>query len=176
MLAHYGPGGPVEAIHRWSDLVLVDGNLRAAWPLMDERLRLVTVQAWLWANRAHPAVTPFDRDEVADSLAGLAFDHELWPTFEQTQLDEFRDEWRDFNHSDWGAASRPRPIAPDLELVLFIRTGGEALMVETPTEMPALPFLMRSTPTGWLIAAFSDQLPEPGWPPSAPRSAVIGKP
>jgi hypothetical protein len=173
MLAHVGPGGPVDAVRRWSELVLVDGDLREAWPLMDEPLRLVTAQAWLWANRTHVAVTPFDCDEVAASLASLSFDHPLWPAFEETQLGEFREAWRDFNHSDWGAASRPRLIAPDYELVLFMHTGGEVLTLETETLMPSLPFVVRSTPNGWLVAAFSDQLPEPGWPPSAPRSPLI---
>src|SRR4051812_28934856 len=102
MAAHYGPAGPVKAAGTFTRLILEDGDLRGAWPLMDPVLRLVAAQAWLWANRTHPSVAPYDRDEAAAALADLSFDHALWPAFEDTQLAEFRRDWAGFNHTDWG--------------------------------------------------------------------------
>jgi hypothetical protein len=165
LAAHYGPRGPVAAANEWMTLVL-SGNLRAVWPRTDATLRLALAQAWLWANREHPDVASYDLDDVARSLAGLTFDHDLWAAFEETQTREFRDAWPDFNHDDWGAASRPRPVPPDCEIVFYMRTGGEALTVtqETLVENPII-LLMRSTPDGWLVRGFSDQQPKPGWPP-----------
>jgi hypothetical protein len=173
MAAHYSPGGPVTAANDWISLVL-SGDLRSAWFRTDERLRLVLVQAWLWANREHPSVAPFDLEEAAASLSGLTFSHDLWSDFEQTQLDEFRQAWPDFNHEDWGAASRPRPVPPDCEIVLYVRTSGEALLFteETLIDEPIV-LLMRTTTDGWLVRGFSDEPPQPGWPPTAPSSNLI---
>lgn len=174
MGAHFGPEGPVSAANDWMELAL-SGSLRQAWPRTDEALRLVLAQAWLWANQDHPAVSPYDLEEAARSLAGLSFDHELWDAFAETQTTEFHDTWPDFNHEDWGAASRPRPVPPDCEIVLYMRTGGQPLRIERETLVEgAITILMRATSDGWLVRGFSDQPPQPGWPPDAPRSNLIG--
>jgi hypothetical protein len=173
LAAHFGPDGPVAAAGTWLALVLA-GNLREAWPKTDPNLRVVLAQAWLWANREHPEVTPYERDDAAASLAGLTFDHDLWLPFEETQLGEIRGWAGDFNLKDWGAASHPRLVPPDRELVMFIRTGGEVLTFEEPTFVEgALTMLMRHAPSGWLVAGFSDEAPEPGWPPKAPDSWIV---
>jgi hypothetical protein len=173
MAAHYSPGGPVSAANDWISLVL-SGDLRSAWSRTDETLRLVLVQAWLWANRVHPSVKPFDLEAAAASLSGLTFSHVLWSDFEQTQVDEFRQAWPNFNHEDWGATSRPRPVPPDCEIVLYVRTDGEVLHIEQETlvENPVV-VLVRSTSDGWLVRGFSDVPPQPGWPPSASSSNLI---
>ncbi len=62
--AHYGPDGPVAAAVAWLEIV-ISSDLMDVWPRTDPQLRLVLAQAWLWANRDHPDVAPYDRDEAA---------------------------------------------------------------------------------------------------------------
>jgi hypothetical protein len=169
---HYGPGGPVAAVYEWVELIHA-GDLRAAWPKTDPTLRLVLAQAWLWANRGHATVIPYDREEAAESLAGTRFDHDLWPAFEETQIGEFAEQWPDFPSDEWGAASRPRPVPPDSEVVMFMRTGGEVIQITEPTLMETFPFLMRLADGEWLVESFSSERPKPGWPPEAPRPSII---
>ena len=105
----------------------------------------------------------------------MGFDHDLWPGFEEDSDTESREAWPTFNHDDWGAASRPRPVPPDCEIVLFMHTGGERLQIAQATlvENPII-LLMRSTSEGWLVRGFADHPPQPGWPPETPISSVIG--
>jgi hypothetical protein len=131
--SHYGPGGPVAAAHAFTTAVFERRDLREAWRLVDPDFRLVLAQAWLWANRTHPIVLPHDREEAAEALAEAQPSHELWDAFEATQLDELDENYPDFDHTTWGAARRPRPVAPDMEIVLSLDTGGEVITVETPT-------------------------------------------
>jgi hypothetical protein len=167
--AHYGTGGPVDAALRWIELVR-EGELERAWPLTESRLRLVLVQAWLWANRSHPLIKGSDLDEAAAALARQVSPHPLWHHFLRSQQSEFDDKWADFDLAYWGAGSRPRIIAPDLELIICIRTGGEPIVFEEATLLDnARLFLMHSGPEGWLVASFEDVLPEPGWPPKSGR-------
>jgi hypothetical protein len=142
LAAHFGEAGPVAAAERWIRLIQ-RGDLKGAWPHTDPSFRLVLVQLWLWANRDHPRIAFHDRDEAATALAGVTFEHDLWPEFESTQLEEFEAAWDDFNLEEWGAASRPRPVPPDCELVLFVDTGGKVMMVDRPTLVRAHGFLMR---------------------------------
>jgi hypothetical protein len=120
------------------------------------QLRLALVRSWIWANRAHPLLAGPNRDELAAALAAEKPFHPLWDAFAQTQLDEFAEKWRDFDRENWGAASRPRPITPDYELVLLVYTGGKEIRVERETEVEAIALLMRSTPAGWRVAGFSE--------------------
>jgi hypothetical protein len=171
--AHYGPSGPVAAAVDFLALI-AERDLRAAWPKIDPNLRLCLTQAWLYANRSHPVVANYDGEQVAGALADLSFDHELWLPFEETQLRELREWMGDFHPSTWGAASRPRPIGADTELVKFFPTGGEVLLIETPTLLEnGLALLMRRTPDGWLFAATSAVEPTPGWPPDVPRPSIV---
>jgi hypothetical protein len=163
--AHFGPSGPVTAAADWLYLV-TSGDLRQAWPRTDPTLRLVLAQAWLWANRSHVLVRPYDIEEAAPRLAGLTFDHELWPHFEETQVGEFAENFGDYDRSRWGAGSRPRPIPPDYEIVKFFDTDGQVLHFDEPTFIEGgIKLLVRSTPEGWVVAGFGEEPPVPGWPP-----------
>jgi hypothetical protein len=166
LAAHYGHGGPVEMANAYMYGILELGDYAAVWPLCDDNLRLVAAQSWLWANREHPVVARYDRDAAAAGLANDGPAHPLWEAFAVTTLDEHREAWAGVNLTTIGAASRPRPIGTDLELLIFLDTGGEAIVVQEPTLIDnAILFIMRSTPTGWRVAAIGDRLYEPGWPP-----------
>lgn len=171
--AHFGPDGPVAASTKWITLVQ-SGDLQSAWSLTDPHLRLIRAQAWLWANRDHPMIAPYDRDDAATRLSGLAFDHPLWEAFEETQIGEFHEAWPDFDLESWGVASRPRPVPPDLEVVVYMRTGGEVQVIAEPSVLPARSFLLRSTPDGWLMFGFNSTDPgEPGWPPRDSQPEIV---
>jgi hypothetical protein len=170
--AHYGPGGPVVVAQEWLRLVVCEQDLLSAWELTDPNFRLVMTQAWTWANKDHPFLDGLDAETVAKELAEQGGAHPLWGYFEQTQLAEIDEGW-DYEPETWGAASRPRPTAPDHELVIFMDTGGEAVVIPEPTLVEAIGVVLRSTPTGWLVVGTGtapDEGPRvPRWPPSDDR-------
>jgi hypothetical protein len=105
-------------------------------------------------------------DDAAAEMAELDSQHPLWGAFAEIELRQLL-AVPGMTIANLGAASRPRPIDVDLELVILVRTGGQPLMFETEILLTdALPYLMRSTEAGWVVAAYGDRLPEPGWPPA----------
>jgi hypothetical protein len=173
LAAHYGPEGPVRAASQWLDLVL-SGRLPDAWQNTDPELRLVLAQAWLWANRERLNVKAYDREEAASALAGLTFEHDLWPAYEETQVQEAREKWGE-STTRIGALRVARVSSRQTVSWCFSRLrGGEILTLDGPTLLDnVIPVLMRSMPEGWLVAGFSDQRPQPGWPPSAPVPPIL---
>lgn len=166
--SQYRPEGPVIAAQDFLTLLVEQEDLRAAWPLVDPALRLALVQSWLWANRYHPYAMGCDRDEVAEALSQEDPDHELWDDFEEIQLDVFLENpvWASYASETFGAASRPRPVGPDMEIVLFMDTGGEAIVIEKPTFVEGIQLLMRYDASRWRVRGFNAEvLPMPGWPP-----------
>lgn len=167
LAAHYGPGGPVAAAFQWLELVLVAGDFRAAWERMDANLRLCRAQAWLWNNRTHPLFAPLDPLEQIAPLLVDGGPPALWDDFAAVELEQLQAAWMSKYERELGAASRPRPIGVDLEIVVLIPTDGTVTRFETTTLVDdALEFIVRNVEGRWLIAAYGDQLPEPGWPPS----------
>jgi hypothetical protein len=160
---HFSEGGPVAAAQEWLERANA-GDFGGLWGMTDPNLRLVIAQDWIWANRTHPDFESRDIDELA---RGLAFDvpsGDLAESFTEIQLGKFQD--IGYVADDWGVASRPRLIAPDYELVLFIDTEGEVLVINKPTFLETdLSLLMHSVEGRWLVGGFTDQIPRPGWPP-----------
>lgn len=165
---HYGPAGPVEVARRWLEAVLRAGDYARAWALMDDNHRLCRAQAWVHNNQDSPDIALRDRIQFAEALASSPSTDPLWADFAGTELAQMRRTWSDVDLAGLGAASRPRPVGVDLELVVFVRpeeqpAGG---MTTGATLIPsAIVFTMRSTSAGWLIAALDDRVPLPGWPP-----------
>jgi hypothetical protein len=60
-----------------------------------------------------------------------------------------------------GAASATRPVPPHFELVRYIATSGEPLIIHEPTLVRALDLLLEPAGEGWLVNAFGET-------PSAP--------
>jgi hypothetical protein len=147
--AHYGPGGPVEGAHPWLEAVFDDHNFDAAWRVMDENLRLVIAQDWVWSNRNHPHVRFSPRDEIARRRAGADTTHPLWRAFAAIHLNKLLD--IGYDRARWRAATWPRPVAPGYELVLFIDTGGEQVVFDRPQDTYVdLKLLMRHDGERWL--------------------------
>jgi hypothetical protein len=171
--AHVGPGGPVQPAREWlTDMVA--GDVAAAWPKTDPTYRLVHAQAWIWANRTHPMVEPFDRDTLAAALASSSSSHPLWPNFAQSVHEEIRERYGDFTNETYGAASRPRPVGPDFEMVKLIKVEeGTPLAFTGPTLVRGAVLLMHRTEDGWLVAGLGTDAPGiPGWPPTPGREAL----
>ena len=163
--AHLGPGGPVVVVADWIGAVFGDLDLRVAWRLMDPSYRLALAQAWLWANRAHPSHRGIDLDEAAAGISAAESRHPLWPPFEDSQMKEFLE--LEITFDGWGFASRPRPVAPDYELVKFLHTGtADEVFVTEPTQMMGHLFLMHHVAGRWQMAGFGSSPLEPGWPPT----------
>jgi len=163
---HYAEGGPVQALWTWWEHVMGDHrSYRSAWPLMDENLRRCRSQAWLWNNRTFDEIARLGIEGLAERYIGDV-EAPFWDEFAAIELEGLDEAWS-WLGSTPGAASRPRLIAPDLELVVLVRTEADVIVVEDPTEMQTLPILMRMVDSGWLVASFgAEQPPTPGWPPA----------
>jgi hypothetical protein len=154
------------AAREWVRIACHERDFVGSLRITDPMLSLAGAQDWLWRNGSHPNVVRFDRDEAARALADGDEKHPLWRPFVDTQFQRMDQVWSDgLNFDEYGVGSRPRPIAPDYELVVFIHNEGKVIRFDKPTPVLAHQFLMHRTDAGWLVAGFSDRIPTPGWPP-----------
>ncbi len=158
-----------ETAARWVEAVMDDGDLAAAWRLTDPVLRLVLAQDWVWTNRHHPAIGE-DRswEELAQGLAAVPPEHQLWHAFAAELLDRWHRMWTGFSARTWLAWDEPEVIGLDLEMVTFLESdGGNPVRFEPGRSALARRFAMRHGPHGWQLAGVNgEQLFVPGWPPS----------
>jgi tetratricopeptide (TPR) repeat protein len=166
MNAHYGPEGPVHAAQEWLKLIRQE-EIRTAWEQIDRDARLALAQAWILANESHPNLVGLDRDDLAARLSQAKPTHFLSRAFLATQLDAFQRAYQAFDQETWGAAEKPRRFGLDLELVIFMMTGGDTFIWESGTEVPAIQLLMRRHVNTWYVAGFSPEFVIPGWPPTS---------
>lgn len=167
LAAHFGPDGPVMPARDFLEAITLEGNYLKAWQLCDDNYRLCRAQAWVYNNREHPLFEGVDLGSLVDDLAAMQPTSAWWDSFADIELAGFREAWSQHDATTIGAASRPRPIGLDLELVVFIDTGGEVTVFDGDTLVAdALTYTMRREPAGWRVAAVGDRLPEPGWPPT----------
>lgn len=158
--------GPVATVFAWVEAVAA-GDWRAVWRLSDDSFRLVRAQAWLWNNRHHAEIDGEDLDQLAAGLAVEDPEGELWEVFARLELAQFQAAWADWDLTNLGAASRPRPVGLDYEVVLLMRAGADPILITAPTPVTALRFLTHLVNERWLVAnAGSDERLEPGWPPT----------
>jgi hypothetical protein len=160
---HYGAGGPVAAAFSWLKSVL-SGDLAGAWGRVDPPFRLVLTQAWVRANREHAALVGYDLAMLANELSAEEPSHSLWPVYVASQIREIQTNCSEFDPRTWGAASRPRFVAPEYELVLFAECGEEGRLITEPTELRALKFLMRYRDGAWFVAGFTERIVGPEQP------------
>lgn len=168
MGSHYGPGGPVEAVFAWLELVK-DGDFAIAWSRMDANLRLCRAQAWLWNNRNDTDVAAVDMEVEAERMAAVPSTSSLWSSFAITELDQLHQTWphrfKALTEGRLGAGSATRVLGPDLEIVLLVEGDGQPEVFDKPTMVDAMVFTVRITGDGWKLAAYTDFIPLPGWPP-----------
>ncbi|WP_159394046.1 toll/interleukin-1 receptor domain-containing protein [Streptomyces sp. NRRL F-5755] len=165
METHFRDGGPVDTANKFVQAVKKN-KMDRAWNLLTPTLRLVLAQAWVWANKDHPNLAPYNREELAKSLSTIKPTHKLTKDFMATQLGEFKSSFSSIDET-WGAASNPRPIGIDYELVVLSPTGGDIVIFDERTgPIQTSPFLMKQTMGQWRVHSFSPAYPIPGWPPS----------
>lgn len=139
-------------------------SYQRCWELMDENLRLCRAQAWLWNNRSHPLVGSDLDGLAAGFVSGRGGD--LWEPFAEIELDQMAQQWAEGYARNLGAASHPRPIGVDLELVVMMPTDGEVLMFNEATLVrDPIVFVVRAVEGSCAVAAYGDFVPVPGWPP-----------
>jgi hypothetical protein len=161
-----GPEGPVPTAIRWFEHVLRRDDLSAAWPLTDPQLRCYWVQWTLWILRER--LQGWDLKEVANGLVVDAPTHPYWPRFAHLQSAWLQEQLGRLNiERDYAIAGRPRLIPPAYEVIDFVLDPDDvrqSLEQGLPVEM--LTVLMHSTPQGWRLLNFAQELPIPGWPPN----------
>lgn len=164
---HLAPDGPVAFTYWWLHSVIVQRDYLAAWQRCTFEFRLARAQAWIYNNATWPDIAERQRDELAAELVAAETLDLMWAAFARTELDQMHEAWSSYAAGGWGAATRPRPIDLDHEVVLLLDTAGEEVVFEQETLLTdAKVFTVRSTLGGWQMAAFGDRLPVPGWPPT----------
>jgi hypothetical protein len=133
-------------------LLLVEKDYAALWPLTDPVYRRWRAEAWIDGNSRHLLVQGRDRDALAADLATVGSTSYLWDGFAKKEIEQFGDAWSDVDLKMWGWLSRPRPHAPECEIVVLTPTGGVARRVEETTLLSGLQLVMHHTSEGWLVA------------------------
>lgn len=165
MRTHFGEGSVRAAVWHWIALVR-QGDIAAAWKLIDRDARLALAQDWILANDDHPNVLPYNRDELAAALSALTPQHELAAPFLDSQLRKFQRAYGHIDEENWGSAERRRVYMIEYELVILIETKGEETRWESGMWAPSAAFVMRRQTTEWLVAGFDAKIPHPDWPPT----------
>ena len=164
------PHGALQVVLTWC--AAVDrSDFEAMWQAMDANLRLTDAQLWVGANLEHPYLRGIDKDELAADLAQLDCDHELRPAFEEGRVDVNRaghlPPWP-LDSTAW--ASHRRIVGEDLDIVILLDRRQFPEVIEDMTLLSpdvGRTFLVRFSPSGWLVAGFDYQPPMPGWPPTS---------
>ena len=136
--------GPVAVATGFVSAILDDADYGRAWQLADANWRLCRTQAWLWKRRSPPLVSPFDRHSAARALGEVQSTNELWPSFAETELEQFTEICSEQDLRTYGAASATRK-AQDGEIVLLVdlseHPGGDGPCTYAVFR---LPFLVRT--------------------------------
>ncbi|MFH0173298.1 TIR domain-containing protein [Streptomyces cacaoi] len=164
--SHYGENGPVAAAANWLKS-LQRGKKRTVWAALTRELRLTLAQDWIIANEGHPGLAPYDREELAAELAVKSPNHPLAKHLLKSKLEVLQDHYRKWDIDGWGAASNPRRVGLDYELIVMSPADEGVLIVNDGELRPVYPILMRKVGLDWMIANFTSAYPVPGWPPQA---------
>ncbi|MBY8879742.1 hypothetical protein [Actinacidiphila acidipaludis] len=143
-----------------------DGDLRAAWPLLDPLLRRCWVMAWLAPQRGEVRRLGYDPDDVVEAFVADYPRHRLWSVFECGQV-TFLEESAPADITTWGISAEPTVVGVDMEL-LALWPVPEDGTDQVADDAKCVPFLMRyDDEAGWrLLNFFSMDVPVPGWPPA----------
>lgn len=159
---HMYPGGPIDAAFRWFSAVVGERDLRSAWAITTDDLRLALAQSWL--------ITTDRADLGADARARAIADGDpgaLWDEFEQWRLTRWLTlTWTDVVEDGFSTYSEPEFAAPEICFVRFV-PGQISAQVDSDSEpMWMITFTLRYDAEGWRVAGIGRRLPVPGWPPT----------
>lgn len=136
--------GPVQAAWEWLLAVVDDRDFETAWNLTAPELRRARAHAWLTANPAE--------EQNLEQLVGGTAPEPLRSRFAAAELRAYAESFGHLDTSQMGAASRPRVIGPDAELVVLAQLGQESKVFTEPTLVHGLTFLMHLVQGRWLVA------------------------
>ncbi|MEO3936846.1 hypothetical protein V3N99_08820 [Dermatophilaceae bacterium Soc4.6] len=118
-----------------------------------------------------PSVTG-TRDDLAAELAAPSPTHPLWVHVARVSERAVRSVTTEVVGGEkLGAATQPRPMGLDLELILLIPQDQldldeHGVHVWQPGQsVSGLSLLLQHGPDGWRVAGAGGWLPRPGWPP-----------
>jgi len=176
-MAAEGTPGPDQTAWAWLEAIRAQDPERL-WRLMDPDFRLVNAQGWITMNPealGHPTVARLDRDTFARELSLENPSHPLWPQFAKVMLREVTQACGGFEHKDLRIGSRPRLIAPELELVRLFPVDeldqdatGQYYFAPGASAV-TLSVILRHRGAAWLVAGMGDSIGYPGWPPRFER-------
>ncbi|MGW9316492.1 hypothetical protein ACWGSB_29595 [Streptomyces albidoflavus] len=135
--------GPVQAAWEWLLAVVDDQDFETAWDLTAPELRRTRARAWLSANPAE--------EQHVEQLAQGTAPEPLRSRFAAAELSAYAESFGHLDTSQMGAASRPRVIGPDAELVVLAQLGQEPKIFTEPTLVHGLTFLMHLVRGRWLV-------------------------
>jgi hypothetical protein len=140
--------GPVQAAWEWLLAVVDDQDFETAWGLTAPELRRTRAHAWLAANLP-PASA---EEQIVEQLAHGTAPEPLRSRFAAAELNAYVESFGHLDTSQMGAASRPRVIGPDAELVVLAQMGQKPKVFTEPTLVHGLTFLMHFVQGRWLVA------------------------
>ena len=159
----------------WIGLLLA-GDMATAWERLDDEFRLAIVQGFIVRMQGLPPEQ--DLDELANELAVERPDHRLWLRLRTSIHEELMNALPGIADEPLHAGQRPRPLAPDLELV---RLFPESELQQDPATgrlffgqnqwARVYSVIMRQTSDGWRVGGIGEHLLSPGWPPTSHRIA-----
>lgn len=159
------------------------GDFAAAWQLTTDAFRLANAQAWITGHRGIVGMWPGKPkpDELARALSQERAEHELWPYLVREVERQVRGVVLGvLGERPIGTSTRPRPIAPDIDLVHVIPLdqltafANGVAMWQPGQVVDSVSILLQRAPNGWRVAGVADHLPVPGWLPSFERVADLG--
>lgn len=163
--------GPAEAALSWVSDTLA-GDFDSSWQQMDASFRLVFVQEWISSNPRVMDLVTEDRDSLAALLAEPQPKHPLWQQHGRRVLKRNVERLvESLKHGNYGTGQTPRPVPPDLELVVLFDLDGlpvddRDLHYLPPGEgRPCVTVGVRYVDGTYRVRTAGAGLYEPGWPP-----------
>lgn len=165
------PTGPERAALDLLEAIVVDRDIRAAWPLIDRNFRLSLAQLFIWENRdridraTSQRSTATDvhalRDRLAERLSAAHLLDDDWSVLQQWLLRLVGD----LPDGPWNLVPT-RFLDSDRAFVEFLGEGRTFLAAGE--WVPGVTFLMLRRGDRWRLAGFREDPPTPGWPPLIP--------
>lgn len=156
--AHYGEQGPVAAAWRWCQRIADAETFGDAWCKdTGDPLRGAVAASFVEVNLKRPWMHRYDPEALGAALAACSPpDEDVWGRFVEAQAPTFAAVVEPINSGDYGAASRPRPLGVDLELVLFVPAPEGVTQVREPGVVVALAATMARQNGRWIVTGWND--------------------
>jgi hypothetical protein len=155
------PEGPHAWARLWVECMLDNRDLPNAWLITTEGFRRLLTRAYVVdALKLHELFPAYIVDQVIEGLvAGRLSPYweglcEMVPIAVASSLDGL--------HSDLSVSTKPRPVAPGLELVVFVDTGGESISLpdgEIDKGRHHRLLMQRHADDVWLVANINQDAP-----------------